>query len=471
MNMKKSLIALGALALSASGMAQNAYDALSLNQMDPIMGTARYSSMAGAFGALGGNPSVTKDNPAGLGVYKCFDISFTPNLYLDNDKDVSLCLNNFAVVVNFRNTGKSHGYVTSSLGISYNRLRNYSRYTSIRSNNYSGSSASDFFGLKGAPDAIYDRAYESGLVDSEGQSTFSKSDNFDKTVRFSESGHASQWDIAYGMNISNRVYIGASMGIVSLSYSQKALYDETSLATTGDNFYLDNYYRAEAGGINFKLGTIVKATDFLRVGLSIQTPTFYDVDEESSIEMDYNEQSPLDAEIAYSEYSYRMNAPFKFEGSLGFVIGRRALIGIQYDMENYKSMRLMDRDFRRLEDENEFLKNSFNVVHSIRLGGEVKIIDQLALRAGFAYLTSPIDYSKNFGNDCYLYRPLSLPNQTFYVTGGIGYEGEHFYCDLAYVFRNQKSHFYDMLPKDSSMDVWNLNLKNRNISATFGWRF
>ena len=469
--MKKTLIALGAFALSAAGMAQNAYDVLNYNQMDPIMGTARYSSMAGAFGAFGGNPSVAKDNPAGLGVYKCFDITFTPSLYLDNDKDVSMCLNNFAVVVNFKNTGREHGYVTSSLGITYNRLRNYSRYTSVRSNNFSGASASDNFGLNATPDAIYYRAYESGMVDDEGYSKFSLNDNFDKTSRYSESGHAGEWDIAYGLNISNRVYVGASMGVVSLEYSQKALYDETSLNENRDNFYLDNYYRVEGAGINFKVGAIVKATDFLRVGVSVHTPTFYNVDEEASVEMDYNNQNPVESEIDYSAYNYNLNSPFKAEASLGFVIGRRALIGVQYDFEKYSGMRLKDHDMVQMDDENDFISNNFNNVHTLRLGAEVKIIDQLALRLGYAYMSSPVDYDKGFGTDSYFFRPLSLPHATQYVTGGIGYEGEHFYCDLAYVFRNQKTHYYDMLPKDASSDVWELNMKNRNIVATFGWRF
>jgi len=42
-----------------------------------IIGTARYSSMAGAFGALGGDPSAIKDNPAGLGIYRKSELTLT----------------------------------------------------------------------------------------------------------------------------------------------------------------------------------------------------------------------------------------------------------------------------------------------------------------------------------------------------------------------------------------------------------
>jgi hypothetical protein len=56
-----------------------------------------------------------------------------------------------------------------------------------------------------------------------------------------------------------------------------------------------------------------------------------------------------------------------------------------------------------------------------------------------------------------------------YITGGCGYEGKHFYCDIAYMFRNQKTAFYQMLPQVDPK--WDLNLKNHNLLLSFGWRF
>ena len=45
---------------------QNEFDALRYSQYN-ISGTARYSSMSGAFGSLGGDFSGLSQNPAGLG--------------------------------------------------------------------------------------------------------------------------------------------------------------------------------------------------------------------------------------------------------------------------------------------------------------------------------------------------------------------------------------------------------------------
>ncbi len=459
---------LGAMALAAASFSQSVYDVLNYNQVDPVMGTARYSSMAGAFGAFGGNPSVTKDNPAGIGVYKRCDLTFTPNVYLDNTKDAHICLNNFAMIINFREHENEHGYITSSLGITYNRMRNFARYSSIRSANYSGLSLTDYMGKDASPDYIYNPALDMGLINDAGNSAFSRRDNFDKQTRYSENGHIGQWDISYGMNISNRVYLGASMGLSVLEYNQKALYDENSVNSQVGNYYLDNYYDVDAFGVNFKLGAIVKPVDFMRLGFAIHTRTLYDVNESYSVEFDYNEQNPLEPEVDYGECIYKLKSPFKMQGSLGFVIAERALLGLEYNYDNYSSMRMTDYDAEMIA-QNEQMKKEFNTVHTFKLGAEFKVIDEFSLRAGFAFMTSPIDYNKNMGEEQYLFRPLSLPKQTHYITGGAGYEGDKFYCDLAYVFRNQKADFYGMLPQDETPS--SLNLKNHNIIATLGWRF
>ena len=57
-------------------MAQSAIDAYQLSQSD-LKGTARFVSMAGAFGALGGDISTLNQNPAGIGVYRSNEIGLS----------------------------------------------------------------------------------------------------------------------------------------------------------------------------------------------------------------------------------------------------------------------------------------------------------------------------------------------------------------------------------------------------------
>lgn len=480
MNMKKIWMLLGAAAMVFTANSQSAYDALSITNLNPVMGTARYSAMAGAFGAFGGNPSTTKDNPAGVGVYKRFDISFTPSLNINNDKDVDFSLANFAVVINFRNhTEREKGYITSSLGISYNRMRNFSRYTSVADMDNSGLSLTDRMYDVRTPDVIFNAADDLGLVEpgevenSEGGydyvSAFSNGYNIDKTCRFVESGHVGEWDFTYGLNISNRVYIGGGLGVSSLTYFVQDKYDETSRNGYKDFHYLDNYYRAEAVGVNFKLGVIAKVTNFFRLGAALHTPTFYNVDESYSIEMDYNNQYPETPEIESYDGNFDLQTPFKLQASAGFVLGKRALIGLEYGMDNYKTMRISQYDVKN-ETECALIREDFNIAHTLKAGVEVKIIDEFALRAGYAMQTSPVkDLTEDAAADMFIFRSLSLPLNSHYITGGCGYEGEHFYCDIAYMFRNQKTSFYQMLPQVDPK--WDLNMKSHDLLLSLGWRF
>ena len=77
--MKKLYIALllGGASLMAS--AQATFDVLKMSETE-LSGTSRYMSMAGAFGALGGDASAVTINPGGIGVYRSSDISATMNL-------------------------------------------------------------------------------------------------------------------------------------------------------------------------------------------------------------------------------------------------------------------------------------------------------------------------------------------------------------------------------------------------------
>ena len=67
--MKRYIFSLACVVLGATVSAQGIFDALRYAD-NSINGTARYMSMAGAFGALGGDASSIVDNPAGLGIYR-----------------------------------------------------------------------------------------------------------------------------------------------------------------------------------------------------------------------------------------------------------------------------------------------------------------------------------------------------------------------------------------------------------------
>ena len=87
--MRKIYLATLMCAMPSLLMAQSAIDAYQLSQTD-LKGTARFVSMGGAFGALGGDLSTLNQNPAGIGVYRSSEIGVTMDINIQGTKSNSL---------------------------------------------------------------------------------------------------------------------------------------------------------------------------------------------------------------------------------------------------------------------------------------------------------------------------------------------------------------------------------------------
>ncbi|MDE7509913.1 MAG: hypothetical protein K2M62_07290, partial [Muribaculaceae bacterium] len=122
-----------ASAISAS--AQSAIDAKSLNQQD-LKGTARFMSMGGAFGALGGDLTTISQNPAGIGVYRSNEIGLTVDLDIQSAKSTALdgsfssnqtkfLLNNIGGVLTLRLPSKT--VPNLNFGFTYNKTATFNR--------------------------------------------------------------------------------------------------------------------------------------------------------------------------------------------------------------------------------------------------------------------------------------------------------------------------------------------------------
>ena len=68
-----------------------------------------------------------------------------------------------------------------------------------------------------------------------------------------------------------------------INYSEESTYSETDVNDTIPNFQsfslIENLHTS-GSGFNFKFGMILRATDWLRLGGAIHTPTFYKLSDE-----------------------------------------------------------------------------------------------------------------------------------------------------------------------------------------------
>ncbi len=133
-SMRSILLAGFGLLFSMGLTAQTLDDAIRLSTLDHT-GTARYMGAGGAMTALGADYSASAYNPAGLGLIRRSELTFTPLLYSnntdarwsanrENDRFSNLQFSNFGLVISGQ-PGNSGSFTNFSFAVGYNRLANF----------------------------------------------------------------------------------------------------------------------------------------------------------------------------------------------------------------------------------------------------------------------------------------------------------------------------------------------------------
>ena len=394
--MKKIFLGCG-LALAALGAnAQSALDAYQFNQAD-LKGTARFMSMGGAFGALGGDMTTLSQNPGGLGIYRSSEIGVTVNFDIQNyttNSDITMKGSDFKFLLN------NVGYIGSinlnnsvmpyfNWGFTYNKAASFNRkydgaisLSNSMSNYIAGVSnannltvgdvtTTDHYDPYNPNDGGYVSpwisilGYDSYLVNPIGRDANTHwnglwGNNTTGVGRFSvlETGGIDEYNISFGGNIKNVVFWGMDFGITSIAFNQSVLWGEKlnranisnhdgSTVVTEANWNIHNRYMVRGTGFNYKLGFIVKPIQELRLGFAFHTPTWYALEEEyiASTEYDYPDTDirpgsamTNDGYWGYNDYKYR--TPWKIIASAAGVIGSKFIISGDYEWSNYQDMNL-----------------------------------------------------------------------------------------------------------------------------------
>jgi hypothetical protein len=514
-NMKKFKISTLAVLFSiVSANAQGIFDAVRFTNPS-IKGTARYMSMAGSFGALGGDVSAIMDNPAALGIFRSneFNVSLeelvtsttgTWGRNSHNIKNTAFKLNNLSWVLNIP-TNKESGYLASNFSFGYQKVKNFNRKVAIKTQD-AGYSMTDYMAsLTGGiaeNDLLFDKNYNpfnnsdigwlsvlafqgfliNPIGDNPAEPTDWKSflgDGELVTPSYTaiESGNVSDFNFAYSGNINDFVYFGISVAARTLDYTLESKYSEDF--QEGGYFDMFQTLNTSGLGVNFKFGTIVRPIDWFRIGLSFQTPTYYTMNESTISEL----HSVIDSSAwaganEYSLANYKFNTPYQFQISLGGVIGTTAALNLDYQFAATNKMSFNDYDddiFKNAyDDENNDIKLWAKPTHTIKFGVEVRVAEFMKLRGGFGYITSPISqdaskFTDEFYNSARIDTEYFNDNSQVFGTCGIGFNFDNFILDLAYVY-NHKNQTFTSMP---SNNVAKADIKNNfhTIAATFAWRY
>ena len=508
---KKSLLSFGLLFGLVAGLyAQDEFDALKASQTQ-LKGTARYMSMGGAFTALGGDASAISLNPAGLGVYRSSEITATLNLLnsstnstwngiVNNDNNIYAHFNNLSIVATVPGTDE----YSSALSFSYERLKSFNRsgtisggsqyssltdYMAKRTNGISESNlqSSDVYNNTSIP-WMSVLGYDGYLINpsSSGTNQWASLLGSNETVKpsysFTESGYIDQYSISYGANLSNIVYLGASLGWQSISYSLSSNYSEQFSASGSMNLHNDIY--TTGSGFDVKLGIIVRPTDFLRLGFAYHTPTFYTMTDSYYASLSSNVSTTATSSGAFNGtvstpdeggYSkYKLQTPALYTAGIAAVIGKKGVISFDYQYQDYTTMKLKDQDglSSAFQNENSYIQEDLQGVNTFRVGGEYRVNNEIALRLGYNYI-SPATKSTAYrwlpDNSVRTDNEYFVDVKTQNYTAGIGFHHNNWNFDLAYVLNKQQQDFYPYA--DSSLTPARLTTNNSNIAFTVGLRY
>jgi hypothetical protein len=476
-----------------TNQAQTDVDALRYSQTS-IAGTARFTAMGGAFGALGGDFSSLSYNPAGLGIYRKSEFTFSPSLYFANT-DSRFVNNDFSenrFNFNIPNVGLVFARTFNqdkatwkgwALGIGMNRMNNFQTKSYFEGEDVQNSLLDNFLekanlGQGIAPEDL-DPFYEGLAYNTEviygGFDTTTNRYTYNKdqlsgqplTKRRTSTtrGGISEVDFSFAGNYNDLIYIGGTIGLSSLRYLEESIYEEMdkqNIINELNEYSFEQDVTTRGVGVNFKLGLIVRPADWIRIGGAVHTPTLYSMHDDFKNIMKsslatygkFREESPD------GSFDYTLTTPFRAIGSLGFIIMKSGLIGIDYEFVDYSGARF-DASGESFSDVNNDIRNKYTTASNIRMGAEWRL-DNLSFRGGYALYGSPFKSGVDVGSS-----DMSKTS----ITGGIGIRDENYFIDFGYAFSQQSEYFQPYYLSDQDVIGAKNKITAHNFIMTFGVKF
>ncbi len=501
--MRKLSYILGILLLASSAYAQDLTDALRYSNYK-IRGTARAAAMGNAFGALGGDFTSLSINPAGVAVYRSGEFVFTPSLgntsvdgtYLGNkanDSRYNVSIDNIGYVTTIPTGANSEsGVVSFSLGVGFNRLGSFSMRSLAEGHN-SNNTILDYFTDNMNADHDYyfgheaDRldqyyellAWDTYLVNHDDKTNEYYNDIRDYGYKQSQrktadrKGYINEYLLSFGANFNHKVYLGVTVGIHDVYFKENTnLYEwyPNKENTYFDNLIFGTNFKTAGSGFNLKIGGIIKATENLRLGVALHTPTFYKLtDNYFNTMKSYNvdDKGAMGSHSSKSDqegvYDYEINTPMKAVFSGAYLFGKKALLSVDYELVDYSTSKLKNgSDGYDYYNQNQVIKNAYKTVGNIHIGAEYRVNPSLSLRAG--YENYPSAFKSSYQNT----KSLNSDASSSAISGGFGFRQGNVFFDAAvkHVISKEYLNLYPSAPEMAKYDM-----KQTNVILTIGYKF
>ncbi len=514
--MQKNLL-LSFLLISATTYAQVPEDALRFS-FYPQNGTARNLAVGGAMGSLGGDINATFVNPAGLGFYRTGEFVLSPGFFLNSNKATFQGANtqNKKSAPGFGASGLLYGFASRynpkisnavsfaitqtanfNNSIQYKGLNKYSSFSEQFAEEFakSGYSIDEVLNTGsplpyGSAPALYTYLIDTVKVNGQYQVKGAPEYILDagqailQEMNKTTKGALTEIAIGFAHNHYDKWMWGASISMPLIDYNSNTVFKESDTsANTSNHFkhfeYTDDFSTSGIGLLG-RFGVIYRPKEYIRLGLSVQTPTYMELTDKRTTSLSTDLENPVGSYKASSltftnnepgTSDYRQISPFRaiISGSYVFreisnVKRQRAFLTADIEYVHHKGSRFNSMNQNKTEYEKSYYKALNNVVTDIykgalnfRVGGELKF-NTIMGRLGFAYYGNP-------------YKDASLKANRMLLSGGLGYRDKGFFVDLTYVHQVSKDADFPYRLQDRANTYATLKQTRGNVVATVGIKF
>lgn len=509
--MKRISILIIAVFATTMSQAQNTTDGLRYSTKENT-GTARFTALSGAMGALGGDFSATQVNPAGGAVFLNSSLTFSASLlnlknetnYFNNSEKShsdNFTLNQVGGVFVMNNSNEGSAFKKFNIGINYSTTKNLNNRMFIAGTGnktignffleqaqglpldlldlQSGESIGNLYSYLGQNESTAAQnaflGYQAFLFDpldpndptNTAYTSNIAGNSFNQEYLFLSQGYNSKLSINFATQVRDNYYFGINLNTHTINYDQSSflLESNSNAASVVKKVGFENNLYVNGAGVSAQIGAIAKVANNIRLGLSFDTPTWYQISEETTQYLESRRivdgedlYTLVDPRVINVYEDYTLKTPANVTASAAYIFGQTGLISFDYSYKDYSSMKFSNIDNYHspyFSDLNTQINKNLKGASSFNAGAEYRI-NQLSLRGGFHYEQSPYKNTDIIGD----------------LTGfslGAGYSLGSYNFDLAYSRSEQARN--QQLYAVGLTDTAKINSTYNNLVLSMGFNF
>ncbi len=430
--------------------AQNITDALRYST-EALNGTARFNALSGAFGALGGDVSSIVINPAGSAIFiksvgtatvSVVDKKNSATYFNTNTKssDTNFKFNQLGFVFVFNNPNLESSFNKFTFGLNYIATQNFDENLFVRGTGntsigeyflaqaqgvpldllqlQSGETISSLYAYLGENEGVAAQnaflGYQGFIIDpidpdDPGNTQYFSNiapGNFYQEYAYYTSGYSGKFTFNFATQVNRNISLGLNLNSNNIDYRQTTFLYETNSnpGSLINKVGFENNLAVYGWGFSAQFGAIANLNNGLRIGITYDTPIWYDIYEET---IQYLETQRVENGTTFNEFidprivnifqKYQLRTPWKVSGSAAYIFGKQGLLSFDYVYKDYSHIKFSPSNDPVFASENNIIKNELKGASIYRVGGEYRI-KLLSLRGGYVFEESPYKNSKTIGN-------------------------------------------------------------------------